>query len=75
VRELILAHDLGTTGNKASLFDASGQLLASAFHPYVTVYPAPGWAEQDPADWWDAVTVSTRRLLEESGRRPRRWPR
>jgi xylulokinase len=70
MRELLLAHDLGTTGNKASLFDASGQLLTSAFCPYATDYPAPGWAEQDPADWWDAVTISTRRLLAESGRAP-----
>lgn len=68
--ELILAHDLGTTGNKASLFDASGALLASAFAPYDTAYPRPGWAEQDPADWWRAVADSTRRLLAQSGISP-----
>lgn len=66
--ELILAHDLGTTGNKASLFDTQGQLIASASAPYDTFYPRPGWAEQDPDAWWQAVSVSTRRLLAESGR-------
>jgi len=38
VKELLLAHDLGTTGNKASLFTSGGTLLASAFHPYGTRY-------------------------------------
>ncbi len=65
----ILAHDLGTTGNKASLFDVEGRLLASAYVGYVTSYPHVGWAEQEPADWWRAVVDSTRQLLAEPGRR------
>jgi xylulokinase len=64
--DLILAHDLGTTGNKASLFDASGQIVGSAFVGYGTSYPKPGWAEQDPEDWWRAVCESSRRLLSTS---------
>lgn len=67
--ELVLAHDLGTTGNKASLFDLEGHPLVSAFEGYATDYPRPGWAEQDPADWWRAISRSTRRVLAESGRR------
>lgn len=59
----LLAHDLGTTGDKATLFDESGRLLASAFAPYPTSYPHPGWAEHDPEDWWNAVCQSTRALL------------
>ena len=64
--ELILAHDLGTTGNKASLFDTEGSLLRSAFAGYATSYPQPGWAEQDPAVWWQAVVGSTQELLRQS---------
>ena len=59
----ILAHDLGTTGNKANLFDIKGKLVASTFAGYETAYPRPGWAEQDAADWWRAVRDSTRELL------------
>src|SRR5581483_2140964 len=59
----LLAHDLGTTGDKATLFDAEGRLIASAFAPYPTHYPRPGWAEHDPEDWWQAVCASTRQLL------------
>ena len=63
---LILAHDLGTTGNKATLFDAGGELLGSAFASYATVYPQPNWAEQNPEDWWHAVCVTTQQLLAET---------
>jgi xylulokinase len=63
----ILAHDLGTSGNKASLFDAEGHLLAADYAPYPTAYPRPNWAEQEPAHWWDAVCIATRRLLVTSG--------
>ncbi len=67
----ILAHDVGTTGNKASLFDEQGNVLASAFQGYATAYPHPGWVEQNPEDWWQAVCLSTRSLLESSGIHPR----
>lgn len=63
----ILAYDLGTGGCKASLYDASGQSLASVFHAYDTFYPHPGWHEQRPEDWWNAVVTSTRALLASSG--------
>lgn len=60
----ILAHDLGTTGNKVTLFDAeTGIPVASAFEGYDTAYPHPYWAEQDPADWRRAVIQGTRRVL------------
>jgi xylulokinase len=63
----VLAHDLGTTGNKATLYDPDGQLVASAFHGYPTEYAHTRWAEQSPEDWWDAVCNSTHQLLAEAG--------
>ena len=60
---LILAHDLGTTGNKASLYDGDGQVRASALFGYGVEYARTSWAEQNPEDWWQAVCVSTRELL------------
>ncbi len=62
----IISFDLGTGGNKASLYDSEGNLLASAFVPYSTLYPQVGWHEQRPADWWNAVVESTRKLLQGS---------
>jgi xylulokinase len=63
----ILSFDLGTGGNKASLYDVEGTCLASAFVPYTTQYPHVGWHEQRPVDWWNAVMESTRKLLKSSG--------
>ncbi len=60
---LILAHDLGTTGNKATLFDVDGSVVASTFAVYETRYAQPNWAEQDPADWRTALFDSTRQLM------------
>jgi len=67
----ILSFDLGTGGNKASLYDEQGNCLARAFVPYSTQYPHLGWHEQRPADWWDAVVASTRMLLDSSGVDPK----
>jgi xylulokinase len=62
----IITYDLGTGGNKASLFDADGSCLAFTFVPYETFYPDTGWHEQQPEDWWKAVVDSTRELLSRS---------
>ncbi|MHC4502587.1 MAG: FGGY family carbohydrate kinase, partial [Planctomycetota bacterium] len=61
--EYLLAHDLGTSGNKATLFTSEGELVASRTHPYDTDYAAGNRAEQNPHDWWKAVCASTRELL------------
>lgn len=62
--QYILAHDLGTSGNKASLFDQDGRLIDSAVIPYSVHYPKRGWAEQNPKDWWQAVCKASRQVLE-----------
>ena len=66
----IIAHDLGTTGNKATLYDADGRLVGSAFYGYATEYAHVGWAEQNPEDWWRAVCASTQQLLRQTKIRP-----
>jgi len=63
----VLAHDLGTTGNKASLYDREGCLTGSALTTYETEYAHTGWAEQSPEDWWQAVCTSTQALLQQCG--------
>jgi xylulokinase len=70
----ILAHDLGTSANKASLFDESGALLATHSEGYAVHYPQPGWAEQDPQDWWQAISRATRAILVRTpASRPGTW--
>jgi xylulokinase len=67
---LILSHDLGTTGDKATLFRADGTLVASALASYPTSYTKPGWAEQNAADYWGAFCRSTRELTAAAGCSP-----
>ena len=59
-----LGMDVGTGGTRAVVVDANGKLIsgASSEHaPFRT--PHPGWAEQDPADWWRAAQEAIRAAL------------
>jgi xylulokinase len=66
MEKFILAHDLGTSGNKATLFSLDGKMGASTLYEYPVSYPETGWVEQDPGDFWKAVCISTRQLLEKA---------
>lgn len=66
-KNYVIAHDLGTTGNKATLYDREGKLVGSAFYGYDTEFAHTGYAEQNPEDWWRAVCVSTKELLAKTG--------
>jgi xylulokinase len=58
----LLAHDLGTSGNKATLYSLEGKLLDSCTEPYNTHYFNGNWSEQDPSDWWLAICESSKKL-------------
>lgn len=68
---MLIAHDLGTSGNKASLHDLTGHLVAATTAGYSTNYAADTTSEQDPRDWWRAVVTATRDLLAQTGVDPR----
>ena len=51
---LLLALDQGTSSSRAAVFDAQGELVASATAPLPIQYPADGWVEQHPSDIWDS---------------------
>ena len=48
----ILALDLGTTGNRAFLFDAEGTIVSQAYKELTQYYPQPGWLEHNPQEIW-----------------------
>jgi len=66
----ILAHDLGTTGNKATLFSENGQLCSSEVFSYNTHYFNDTWVEQDAHDWWNAVCITSKNLIAANGVNP-----
>ena len=63
----LLAHDLGTSGNKATLLSQEGKLAGSCVLNYGTDYFNANWAEQDSGDWWKAVCETSKALLEKTG--------
>jgi xylulokinase len=60
----ILAHDIGTSGVKSSLVDASFREIDSQTSAYPTTYPNPEWAEQDPNRWWEGMVANSGTLVE-----------
>jgi len=67
MEKYILAHDLGTSGNKATLYDSRGKLRTFQVCSYPTYYPFANAVEQDPNAWWAAVCESTRQVLAAGG--------
>jgi xylulokinase len=61
--ELVLGYDFGTSSVKAALFGRDGIAHAQATMPYPLHRPKPGYAEQDPQDWWRAMANATRAVL------------
>ncbi|MBN1953768.1 MAG: FGGY-family carbohydrate kinase [Anaerolineae bacterium] len=68
--QFIIAHDVGTSGNKAVLVDTAGAVRATAFAPYPIHYPRPDWAEQEPEDWWNAAAATTRQIMAQAAVSP-----
>jgi xylulokinase len=62
--KMIIAHDLGTTGNKASLHSDDGKMLQHCTVPYPAHFASGGVAEQNPMDWWEAVGQATKKLTQ-----------
>ncbi len=68
---MIIAHDLGTTGNKASLHHDDGRLVSAVTVSYPARFAEGGIAEQNPEHWWNAVVEATRTLVTTSGVDPK----
>lgn len=63
----ILALDLGTTGNRAILFDAEGTVVSSAYKELTQYYPQPGWLEHDPREIWQDTLWAMQTALQKAG--------
>lgn len=67
----LLGYDIGSSSVKASLVNAeTGKCVSSAFFPKqeaAIIAVQPGWAEQNPENWWENLKLSTQAILHESG--------
>jgi xylulokinase len=64
-----LGIDVGTGGTRAVIVDQAGKVLASAsseHEPFRALHP--GWAEQDPEDWWRAAQEAISGAIAASGK-------
>lgn len=70
----LLGYDIGSSSVKASLVNAeTGKCVSSAFFPKTEaaiMAVRPGWAEQDPQNWWENLKLSTQAVMAESGVTP-----
>ena len=64
-----LGIDVGTTAVKALVVDESGAVVGDAESPLEVSVPKPGWAEQDPAGWWQGTVEAVRAACAQAGAR------
>ncbi len=57
--------DLGTSAVKLLLMSADGEIKNIESREYPLSFPKPGWSEQKPEDWWDAVADGIPALVKE----------
>ena len=62
----ILALDLGTTGNRAILFDKSGNIVGQAYQELTQYYPQPGWLEHDAKEIWQDTYSCIKQVIANS---------
>jgi xylulokinase len=63
-KKYILAYDHGTSGMKTAIVSTTGEIIGFSVSEYELFHPEPGAAEQNPADWWNALVKTTHNLLE-----------
>lgn len=63
----LIGIDIGTTNVKSVLFDEEGTKISESGKEYPLYLIRPGWAEQNPEDWWRAAVETISRVVRESG--------
>lgn len=56
--------DLGTSAVKLLLMEGNGKICNIVSNEYPLSFPHPGWSEQKPEDWWDAVVDGIKKLVD-----------
>ena len=62
--QLILAIDVGTSGVRAMLFDATGAVLAKSYEEFSSIFPSPSWVEQEAQTWWTTTCAVISRVIK-----------
>lgn len=62
----ILSLDLGTTGNRAILFDRQGNIVGQVYKELTQHYPHPGWLEHDAVEIWRDTNDSMQKVIADN---------
>ncbi|BAZ45439.1 glycerol kinase [Chondrocystis sp. NIES-4102] len=62
-QKYILSLDLGTTGNRAILFNNQGNIVGQAYKELTQHYPQPGWLEHDVMETWQDVSNCMQQVI------------
>ena len=65
-KKYILSLDLGTTGNRAILFDRQGNVVGQVYKELTQHYPQPGWLEHDAAEIWQDVFEAIAKVVADN---------
>lgn len=66
----LMGIDFGTSGVRVGIFDAAGTPKVFKSEEFETSFPRGGWAEQDPAVWWESFAKAATAAVAESGLAP-----
>jgi xylulokinase len=70
MRNYLMGIDIGTSACKVAVFKPDGTVIAASFFEYPVYYPHKGWAEQNPNEWWHAVSQAVQKIFENSNVSP-----
>ena len=66
MKTYLIGIDIGTSGCKIAVFNKAGEVLAAQSGTYPVYYPKPGWAEQNPEDWWNTICQVLPEMLKKA---------
>jgi xylulokinase len=65
MEQFLLGIDIGTSACKIAVFNRMGKVIGTANGDYAVYYPYPGWAEQNPEEWWIAVCKAIKDIFKQ----------
>ena len=66
----LIGLDVGTSGAKCIMIDENGKVIASSTQEYPLSTPRPGWAEQNPEDWWNGIVAGLKAIIAKANVNP-----
>ncbi len=64
MEKLLLGIDIGTSACKVAIFNLQGKVISQAAKEYKVYYPAPGYVEQNPVEWWQSVCAAIKESIQ-----------